>query len=188
MMTMLMSHASPTSVSAIDSQRVAIRPLKESDSIEDLTFLLHRAYKVQIDMGLHPLAGRQSPEITHKRTHSGECLVATLDDRLIGTVLLQEVEDADFPAHFLKPEVAHFSLLGVDPELQGVGVGRKLLDATEARAREMGLSELACSMAESDTKLMRFYEKLGFRLIEWWQWPYTNYRSAIVSKALGSGH
>lgn len=187
-MTMLMSHANPTSVSAIDAERVAIRTLKESDSIEDLTVLLHRAYKAQIDMGLHPLAGRQSPEITHKRTHSGECLIATLDDRLVGTVLLQEVEDAGFPTHFLKPEVAHFSLLGIDPEMQGLGVGRKLLDATQARAREMGFSELACSMAELDTNLMRFYEKLDFRHVEWWQWPYTNYRSAILSKALGTGH
>jgi hypothetical protein len=39
-------------------------------------------------------------------------------------------------------------------------------------------------MAEPDTKLLEFYLKRGFRLIEYWQWPYTNYRSCILSKAL----
>ena len=188
MMTMLMSHANPTSVSTIDAEREVVRTLTESDSIEDLTLLLHRAYKRQIDMGLHPLAGRQSLEITHQSTHSGECFVASLNGRLVGTILLQEVEDAGFPAHFLKPEVAHFSLLGVDPDLHGLGIGRQLLSAIEVRSRERGFGELACSMAEPDAKLMRFYERLGYRLVEWWQWPYTNYRSAILSKTLGAGH
>jgi hypothetical protein len=32
---------------------------------------------------------------------------------------------------------------------------------------------------------MGFYQKRGYRIIEYWQWPYTNYRSAIMSKALG---
>lgn len=181
-----MSHAKPTSVPAIDAKRVVVRALAQSDSIGDLTFLLHRAYKAQIDMGLHPLAGRQSSEITYKRTHSGECFIATLDDKLVGSVLLQEVEDAGFPEHFLKPKVAHFSLLGVDPKLQGFGIGHKLLGAIETRALEMEFDELACSMAEPDARLKSFYEKMGYRHVEFWQWPYTNYRSAIVSKALGT--
>ena len=35
-----------------------------------------------------------------------------------------------------------------------------------------------------DTKLYDFYIKRGFRFIEHWQWPYTNYRSCILSKRL----
>jgi hypothetical protein len=33
---------------------------------------------------------------------------------------------------------------------------------------------------------MQFYLKRGYRFIEHWQWPYTNYRSAILSKALAA--
>ena len=39
-------------------------------------------------------------------------------------------------------------------------------------------------MAEPDTNLMQFYLRRGYRFIEHWQWPYTNYRSAILSKTL----
>lgn len=178
------TRATPTSVSPIDTRHVVVRPLADTDSMDELTMLLHRAYKGQIDMGLHPLAGRQSSEITARRAASGECFVAELDGRLIGTILLQEVEDAKFPDHFLRGDVAHFSLLGVDPEAQGLGVGRRLLESTERRAAELGYRELACSMAEPDEGLMRFYERLGYRLVTYWQWPYTNYRSAILSKGI----
>src|SRR5690606_25441562 len=109
---------------------------------------------------------------------------ATLADRIVGTILFEEVEDADFPPHFQRPEVAHFSLFAVDPELQGRGIGGMLLATVEERARVLGFTELALSMAEPDTDLARYYARRGFRFIEHWQWPYTNYRSAILSRTL----
>lgn len=163
---------------------VLIRRLLAEDSIVDLTALLHRAYGPQVEMGLRPLAGRQSEEVTRARSSSGECFVALRHDRIIGTILFQETEDAKFPAFFLKPGVTHFSLLAVDPATQGRGIGRLLIDTAAARATELGAGELACSMAEPDTRLMEFYLRLGFRFVEHWQWPYTNYRSAILSRRL----
>jgi len=169
---------------------VTVRRLRDGDCLVSLTGLLHRAYRPQVEMGLRPLAGRQTPEVTKERAESGECYVATVADgeadRLVGTILFQEIETAKFPPFFLHPGVTHFSLFAVDPDHQGRGIGHLLLDAIEARAREMGAAELACSMAEPDTGLMRFYLRQNFRLIEHWQWPYTNYRSAILSKALVS--
>ncbi len=173
---------------------ITIRRLKASDSLEVLTSLLHRAYAKQVEMGLRPLAGRQTVEETRERTCSGECFVATMpqpgakdDERLVGTILFQEVETASFPPFFVLPSVAHFSLLGVDPEIQGAGIGGRLIDAVEARARELGMAELSMSMASPDIGLMKFYEKRGFRLVELWQWPYTNYVSAIMSRPVTGG-
>ena len=169
-------------------QPALVRALGPEDSIAELTALLHRAYRNQVEMGLRPLAGRQTEDVTRARTGHGECFVALVDDargsRIVGTILFQEKEDAKFPAHFLAPGVAHFSLLGVDPDVQGRGIGQLLLAAAESRARELGFTELACSMAEPDASLMRFYLRKGFRFVEHWQWPYTNYRSAILSKTL----
>ncbi len=147
-----------------------------------LTALLHRAYRKQVEMGLRPLAGRQTEDVTRQRTTSGETLVAQSEGRLVGMILLNEKEEAAFPSHFLEPHVAHFSLFAVDPDCQGRGIGRLLLEAAESRARELGYTELALSMAEPDTELLNFYVRLGFAQVGHWQWPYTNYRSVILSR------
>jgi len=166
------------------SASIVVRRVASTDSMDVLTSLLHRAYRKQVEMGLRPLAGRQTPDVTRERTSSGETFVAELGSQLVGMILLNEREEVAFPTHFLKPEVAHFSLFAVDPDVQGRGIGHKLLAAIEARAFELGEKELALSMAEPDAALQDFYLRQGFRFIEHWQWPYTNYRSVILSKKL----
>ncbi len=175
---------------------LTIRRLGAADSIPEITRLLHRAYQAQMDMGLEPLAGRQDDSITRERAANSECWLALsrahsagpaagpTAERIVGVILFEEQEKATFPAHFLRPHVAHFAQFAVDPSLQGLGIGRALLEKVEERAREKGATELALSMAEPDAALRAFYEKRGFRFIEYWQWPYTNYRSCILSKAL----
>ena len=169
---------------------ITVRRLQARDSLEALTSLLHRAYSRQVEMGLRPLAGRQSVEQTRERTSSGECFVAIehgATGRIVGTILFQEVETAAFPPFFQLAGVAHFSLLGVDPSLQGRGVGAMLLNAVESRAGELGVRELALSMARPDENLRQFYLKRGFREVELWQWPYTNYISSIMSRPVHHG-
>jgi len=187
-----------------DDRPVLVRRIGAADAINEITRLLHRAYRPQVEMGLAPLAGRQGDDITADRAAHSECWLATIPrepaapipgttepvpaawgpERVVGVILFEEVEQATFPPFFLKPHVAHFAQFGVDPDVQGLGIGRLLLDKVESRARENGAVELACSMAEPDRKLFDFYARRGFRLIEHWQWPYTNYRSCIISKAL----
>ncbi|QOI99654.1 MAG: GNAT family N-acetyltransferase [Phycisphaeraceae bacterium] len=170
---------------------VAVRRLRPTDLISEITGLLHRAYAGQMAMGLKPLAGRQDDTITHRRCNSGECYLAVVPDaghpageRIVGTILFHEVEPDEGPTWFKNAFVDSFSQFGVDPDLQGIGIGRLLLGTAERRAAECGAKELACSMAEPDAELMRYYLSKGYRLIEHWQWPYTNYRSAILSKTL----
>lgn len=167
---------------------IAVRHLLPTDSMEALTELLHRSYRAQMEMGLQPLAGRQDAATTQKRTSSGECYVAVqrtpAGEKLVGTILFHEVEDAKGPPWFQQKHVDSFSQFAVDPEIQGKGVGQLLLDTAERRARQCGAKEMALSMAEPDAALMKYYLRRGYRFIEHWQWPYTNYRSAILSKAL----
>lgn len=168
---------------------VVIRRLLPTDSMGELTALLHRAYRAQVEMGLSPLAGRQDEATTRKRCSSGECYVATLGtpegaERLVGIILFHEVEAAQGPPWFQRPDVDSFSQFAVDPGVQGLGIGLRLLTTVERRAQECGAREIACSMAEPDTNLMQFYLRRGYRFVEHWQWPYTNYRSAILSKTL----
>lgn len=153
---------------------------------EALTGLLHRAYLQQVRMGLQPLAGRQDVAITRRRCQSGETYVALLGEEreLAGMILFQEIEEAAMPEWFLRPEVAHFSLFAVDPPHQRHGIGGRLLQRVERRCGEIEKTELALSMAEPDTALSDYYHRRGYRFVQHWQWPYTNYRSAILSRAL----
>ena len=167
---------------------LTVRLYQPSDNIPEITRLLHRAYAKQVAMGLKPLAGRQDDATTLKRVQSGECYLAIQagpkNEKIVGTILFHEVEDAKGPPWFQNPHVDSFSQFAVDPDLQGHGIGQLLLDKCETRALECGSSELALSMAEPDAKLRGFYERRGYRFIEFWQWPYTNYRSVILSKTL----
>lgn len=167
---------------------LTFRRMSPADPIPEITALLHRAYAGQVAMGLKPLAGRQDDTVTRRRCQSGECYLATLDDRprerIVGVILFHEVEPDQGPPWFQNSFVDSFSQFAVDPDLQGRGVGAMLLGIVERRAHECGASELACSMAEPDTKLLDYYKRRGYRFIEHWQWPYTNYRSAILSKTL----
>jgi ribosomal protein S18 acetylase RimI-like enzyme len=194
-----------TNPAATPSQHanITVRRLSPSDSIGELTRLLHRAYAKQMAMGLSPLAGRQDDKTTRQRVFSGECFVAvdhsSLPDefdssgkglavetrqRIVGCILFHEIEESKGPPWFELPQVASFSQFAVDPDYQGAGIGQMLLDLCEERARGDKATELACSMAEPDQDLLRYYFRRGYRFIEHWQWPYTNYRSAILSKAL----
>ncbi|MFZ2874149.1 MAG: GNAT family N-acetyltransferase [Phycisphaerales bacterium] len=167
---------------------LTVRSLLPSDSIPAITRLLHRAYAKQVAMGLRPLAGRQDDSVTRERAANSECYLALVPGEggevFAGVILFEEQEQATFPPFFLKPHVCHFAQFGVDPDVQGRGIGRALLETVERRAREKGATELALSMAEPDRELYAFYVKRGYRFVEHWQWPYTNYRSCILSKAL----
>ncbi|HZW10570.1 MAG TPA: GNAT family N-acetyltransferase [Phycisphaerales bacterium] len=171
--------------------RVLVRRYLIDDPITEITQLLHRAYAPQVLMGLRPLAGRQEDRTTLDRVLNSECYLAILPEaegsergRIVGIILFNEHERVAFPEFFLRPEVSHFAMFGVEPSLQGLGIGRVLLGRCEERARELGSSELALSMAEPDTALRAYYERRGYRFVEHWQWPYTNYRSCILSKRL----
>ena len=167
-----------------DATAVRVRLIEPGDSICEITALLHRAYAKQVAMGLRPLAGRQDDGVTRERAENSECYLAFVGSRVVGVILFEEKEKVDFPAFFLRPEVCHFAQFGVDPDVQGKGIGRMLLETVERRAREKGGHELALSMAEPDRELYDFYTKRGYRFVEYWQWPYTNYRSCILSKSL----
>ncbi|MGQ0627861.1 MAG: GNAT family N-acetyltransferase [Phycisphaerales bacterium] len=174
-----------------ETSPLTIRRLRPSDSLTELTGLLHRAYAKQTAMGLHALASHQSPEVTRKRVSRGECFVAERDGRLVGTIMFQEPAwgggggaPESGPRWFRRPDVCNFSQFAVEPTLQGAGIGQRLLEAIEGRARELKMAELALSTAEPDAELVAFYRRRGYRDIERFDWGVTNYTSLIMSKTL----
>jgi len=164
--------------------KLTIRQLSNTDSLEGLTELLHRSYKILADMGLKYVATYQSIETTRKRLKNGVCFVAVLDDRIVGTLLYRRPGQAKGCEFYQRPDVAHISQMGVEPELQRKGIGAKLMRHVEVTAARDGASELSLDTAEQATHLIEWYERLGYRFIEYIDWDVTNYRSVIMSKVL----
>ncbi len=92
-------------------------------------------------------------------------LVATEDGRILGTSTL-ELEArivSDHPQEPLGPGEAHLRMLGVDPEARRRGVGRALVEACIAAARDAGKTVLTLHTTEAMGAARRMYESMGFR-------------------------
>ncbi len=162
-----------------------IRSLEPSDSIHELTHLLHRAYKTLLDMGLHYVATHQSEEITRARIAGGDCVVAVVEDRIVGTVTYHRHTRWKGSPWMQLPEVAWVSQLAVEPEFQKQGIGSALMERVEHVARDEGASEIGLSTAEPATHLIEYYRTRGYRFIEYTDDTLSQgYRSVILSKAL----
>ncbi|KQN55657.1 GNAT family N-acetyltransferase [Erwinia sp. Leaf53] len=161
-----------------------IRPLSAADSLQELTTLLHSAYRQLANLGLNYMAVNQSVAVTAERVAQGLCLIASEDTRLRGTILFRNPQQTHGCGWYDRPEVASIAQFAVDPTLQAQGLGRQLLQAAEAQARLSGATELALDTAEPATRLVNWYTRLGYRFTEHVQWSHTNYRSVILSKAL----
>ena len=154
------------------------------DSISELTALLHRAYAGLAALGLRYVATWQDEEVTARRIDGAECWVAERDGRIIATVTFRDHSQPNDKAWYDRPDVAYFSQFGVEPDLQRGGVGSRLLDRIEARAKELGAAELALDTAVPATHLIRWYASRGYREVGRESWDMTNYESVILSLRL----
>ncbi|OJY78599.1 MULTISPECIES: GNAT family N-acetyltransferase [unclassified Rhizobium] len=166
------------------SPTLVIRPWMETDSINEMTVLLHRAYGGLARMGLRFMATHQKDEITAKRIAEGQCFVGIIDGRICGTILFKNASQTRGCAWYDKPEVSSIAQFGVEPDLQAKGLGRQLIAFAEKQAIASGARELSLDTAEPATHLVDWYTRLGYRFIGHEQWSHTNYRSIMLSKTL----
>lgn len=62
-----------------------------------------------------------------------------------------------------RPSRAHVVSMWVDPSARGRGVGRSLLEAAVAWARETGRDDVELWVAETNEPAIRLYRSMGFR-------------------------
>jgi predicted N-acetyltransferase YhbS len=167
---------------------LTIRAWQPTDDVDYITELLHRAYAPLALAGLRYLATYQSAEITRERLTAGHPFVALREGAIVGTATLYP-PDANSPCElYRQPGVYCFGQFAVLPELQRGGIGRQLVEHLEAVARQLGATVLALDTAEGAVHLVEWYQRLGFRLVQYVEWDVTNYRSVVMSKALGPLH
>ncbi len=63
-----------------------------------------------------------------------------------------------------RSKVGHIGALFVAPDLFGSGVGTRLLEAAEDLLRDAGFTEAILWTLEEDHRLIRFYERRGWKL------------------------
>ena len=163
---------------------VIIRPLEERDSISAITALLHEAYAPLAAMGFRYLATHQDEAMTARRLRSGVPFVGELNGAIVGTVTLRLPKTESRCEWLQQPGVWSFGQFAVRPDLQGQGIGRRMIETVEQHAIASGASELALDTAEGATHLIEWYQRLGFRFIQHVSWEETNYRSVVLSKSL----
>jgi len=77
-----------------------IRVLADTDSIDELTSLLHRAYARLRALGLNFTAVDQSPEVTAQRVNWGTCYVAVVGTQLVGTIVVRGTHESSECSYF----------------------------------------------------------------------------------------
>jgi GNAT superfamily N-acetyltransferase len=155
-----------------------------TDSAEELTDLLHRAYVQLGEMGLNYTAVDQSVERTLRDVTQDTCIVAVAASQLVGTILVRGPQPSWNCDWYRRPTTASACRFAVSPERQSRGLGSRLLQEAEIWAREQKFGELAVDTAEQATHLIGFYTRRGYRFIETVQWPGKTYRSVVLSKSL----
>jgi predicted N-acetyltransferase YhbS len=162
---------------------ITIRPFSKTDSISELTSLLHRAYKRLADMGLYFVATYISEEDMQGFIDRGECFVAVSGEKIIGTILLYPM-DKNTPEIYQRDDLVVFGKFAVEPEYQCKGIGGMLMDFIEKYVKEKGIKELALDTAEQAQHLIDYYSKRGFKQVDYYKWRTTNYRSVVMTKRL----
>jgi GNAT superfamily N-acetyltransferase len=162
---------------------ITIRKFSKTDSIFELTSLLHRAYKRLADMGLYFVATYISEDDMQGFVDRGECFVADMNGKIVGTILLYP-RGKNSPEIYQRDDLIVFGKFAVEPELQCKGIGGMLMDYIEKYVKEKGIKELALDTAEQAQHLVDYYSKRGYRQVGFHQWNKTNYRSVVMTKKL----
>lgn len=91
-------------------------------------------------------------------TQSHVTLVAENDGKPSGFLLMLD----DLPDEVTTTPQGFIAYMAVEPELQGGGIGKKLLEAGEHEAKRRGLPYMALMVTEENTAARSLYESAGY--------------------------
>src|SRR5216683_1436948 len=115
---------------------------------EALAALINAAFRVELPF----IEGdRTNPDGVRAYMEKGKFLLAEHAAGLAGCVYVE-----------IRGDRGYLGLLGVDPQRQGTGLGRKLMNAAENYFREAGCRGIDLRIVSTRTPLPAFYRHLGY--------------------------
>ncbi|MDJ0840365.1 MAG: GNAT family N-acetyltransferase [Acidobacteriota bacterium] len=147
----------------MSSQDIVLRP----GTLGDIQFV-NKLTRSQIEAGL-PKTWNIPRLIRCLRKPDVVLLLAHLeDDEPVGFALM-EYQDQD----------AHLNLLAVEPNRQGRGIGRLMIEWLEKTARTAAVSRVVAEVRVDNRPARAFYQRLGYRESELLQGYYQGMVSAV---------
>jgi ribosomal protein S18 acetylase RimI-like enzyme len=127
---------------------VDIRPLTKEMVKEHLDYFIHISQQLQGDYWtLEHYLG----ELDRKWELSSATFI---DDKICGFIIVSE-----------KPESLHVHRIVVDKEMQGYGIGRKLIKKTAEDTRKAGKDTVTLKAEIDNEQVKGFYKSLGFEIV-----------------------
>jgi ribosomal protein S18 acetylase RimI-like enzyme len=121
-----------------------------------LTDVVNRAFAIEASF----IDGqRTNPDEIAALIRSGGFLVLESDRGICAAVLFVRPGERDG----LPSSHAYFGMLSVSPELQGMGLGRRLVRVAEAMAEASGATSMSLRIINLREELSRWYRSLGYR-------------------------
>jgi len=133
----------------------SVRRAQPSDTVA-LTELVNRAYAVE---AAFVEGTRTDAEEIAGLIDSGGFLVLEYGGGICAAVLFQPPGER----HGSPPAHAYFGMLSVLPELQGMGLGARLVRVAEAMAEAAGATAMTLRVVNLREELRRWYKGLGYR-------------------------
>jgi GNAT superfamily N-acetyltransferase len=116
--------------------------------IEKMVPLINLAFRVERFM---VEGDRTSAKQMESMLQKGTFLIGEASGRIAGCLYLE-----------LRRERAYFGLLAVDPELQGQGRGRRLIEEAERRAAAAGCHTMDLHAVNVRSELIPMYKSMGY--------------------------
>ena len=127
---------------------ISVRRATPRDAIE-LATLVNEAYEVEGDFVDGP---RTTPAEVAELTRNGAFLVLEQAGGLAAAVCVER-----------RGSAAYFGMLSVRPELQGMGLGVRMVRIAEAMGEAMGARAMTLKIVNLREELARWYKSLGYR-------------------------
>lgn len=171
------------------TDNIRIIPKPDNITWEEITELIHLAFKEKAERGLKYLATYQDIETTKKRVGDGICLVALLDHKLVGTGSIRFFQPhSKYKKWHNKAIYAYSGQLAVHPDYKKLGIGSMLQEERIKIAIANNADEFLSHTSIHAKDIHAFLKKFGFKKIELISGAATNYYAVRFRLPLNDGN